>query len=44
MSNMRIIEDGGELVYPEALPPETEERVHLDVTKTALELYYPDGD
>lgn len=44
MSNMRIIEDGGELVYPEALPPETEERVHLDLTNTALELYYPDVD
>lgn len=44
MSNMRIIEDGGELVYPEALPPETEERVHLDLENTALELYYPDVD
>ena len=44
MSNMRIIEDGGEPVYPEALPPETEERVHLDLENTALELYYPDVD
>ena len=44
MSNIRIIEEGGELVYPEALPPETEERVHLDLTNTQLELYYESVD
>lgn len=44
MNNIRIIEDGGELVYPEALPPETEERVHLDLKNTAVEVYYPDVD
>lgn len=44
MNPVQVYENGGELVYPEALPPETEERVHLDLTNTQLQLYYESVD
>ena len=44
MNPVQVYENGGELVYPEALPPETEERVHLDLTNTQLQLYHEDVD